>query len=57
MMAQKKSKRKQQHEKAIIAYKEWERKHPKATHEEKFQEFNILVDSSELVDALQTTAA
>ena len=56
-MAQKKSKRKQQHEKAIIAYKEWERKHTKATHEEKFQEFNILVDSSELVDALQTTAA
>lgn len=56
-MAQKKSKRKQQHEKAIAAYKKWERKHPKASPEEKFQEFNILVDSSELADALQTTAA
>lgn len=56
-MVQKKAKRKQQHARAIAAYKRWEKKNPDASPERKVQEFNILVDSSELEDALQTTAA
>ena len=57
---QKKSKRKQQHMRAIMEYKRWEKKNPKARHQERFEMFNLLVDSSELEEALhavQTTAA
>jgi hypothetical protein len=59
-MPVKKSKRKLQHKRAIAAYKKWEKKHPHAPIERKVQEFNILVDSSaleEALDAVQTTAA
>jgi hypothetical protein len=59
-MPQKKSKRKQQHMRAIVEYKSWEKKHPKSTHKEKFDQFDLMVDSSMLEDALhavQTTAA
>lgn len=56
----KKAKRKLQHRTAIAEYKRWEKKHPKATHREKFEQFDLLVDTSVLVgeeDAVQTTAA
>jgi hypothetical protein len=56
----KKAKRKLQHKEAIAGYEQWLKKHPKATHKEKFDQFDMFVDSSLLVgeiDALQATAA
>lgn len=51
-MAVKKSKRKMQHQEAIRGFKEWERTHKKATHQQKFDAFDAMVDSSELKELL-----
>lgn len=59
-MPVKKSKRKMQHKTAIAGFEEWLKKHPKATHKEKFDQFDLYVDTSQLVEdenALQATAA
>jgi hypothetical protein len=58
-MPQKKSKRKAQHAMAINGYKKWLENHPKATHKEKFEQFDMFVDTSQLVEdhrALQATS-
>lgn len=54
---QKKAKRKRQHARAISAYKNWEKKHPKANIERKVKEFDILVDSSALEEVIRCAAA
>lgn len=51
-MAVKKAIRKVQHKEAIEGFKEWERTHPKATHQQKFDAFDAMVDSSELKELL-----
>lgn len=59
-MPVKKSKRKMQHKAAILSFEEWCEKHPKATHKQKFDQFDLFVDTSQLVEdkrALQATAS
>jgi len=53
MPAVKKVKRKSQHREAIKEFEMWLRKHPQATHQEKFQAFDLYVDSSELHEMLE----
>jgi hypothetical protein len=53
MPAVKKVKRKQQHQRAIKEYEVWLRRHPKASHRQKFQMFDTYVDSSELAELLE----
>lgn len=57
MAVVKKAKRKMQHQEAIGGFKEWERTHPKATHKEKFEAFDAMVDSSELKELLDSATA
>jgi hypothetical protein len=60
MPVQKKVVRKLQHREAIKGYEEWCKKHPKATHKEKFDQFDMFVDTSVLIGekgALQTTTS
>lgn len=60
MAVKKKSKRKMQHRVAVAAFKEWIAKHPRATHKQKFDQFDLFVDTSVLVeedDDVHATAA
>lgn len=60
MPLQKKVVRKLQHREAITGYREWLKKHPKATQREKFEQFDMFVDTSMLIgekDGVQTSAA
>jgi hypothetical protein len=52
MPAVKKAKRKTQHQEAIKEFEEWVKEHPKATHQQKFEAFDMIVDSSRLEELL-----
>jgi hypothetical protein len=49
-MPVKKSKRKLQHKVGIEGFEDWCKKHPKATHKEKFEQFDMFIDTSQLVE-------
>lgn len=59
-MPVKKSKRKLQHQMGIHRFKEWHEDHPKATHKEIFDKFDLFIDTSQLIEefnVLQATAS
>lgn len=53
LMAVKKAKRKQQHLLAIEEYKLWATKHPKATHQQRFDAFDRMIDSIEIAELVE----
>lgn len=56
-MPVKKSKRKAQHQVGIEGFLKWCEEHPKATHKQKFDQFDMFIDTSQLVEDLNVLQA